>query len=186
MLNGVDPLLIINLYNYGILDILNPASELGDPSHAIPIPIVLYLSERVTGIYVDSETRGIDVETKIDPTTAKDPTTLEVLPPVVSQTSSDSQVTVNLLATTDCILLTAILALMDMIVARLVTAEYSIHYINGATCIFGAKLHRFSTSVSRNDNLVRIELTLSTAAKETPTPKTPVESIAKFQGAIPL
>lgn len=186
MLNGVDPLLIITFYNYGILDFLNPVSEIGDPTHAIGVPIPIYLSERVTGIYVESETRGIDVTTKVDPVSTKNPVTLEVDPPDVSQTSTDSQVTVALLANQDSIVLTALIALMDQIVSRLVTLEYSISYINGPTVIFGALLHRFGTSVSRSDNLVRIELTLSTAAKTSPTAKTPIQSVTKVSGAIPL
>ncbi len=185
MLNGIDPLLIITFKNKGVVDFLGADSLLGSVVDAIGVPIPIYLSERLTGIYVDSETRGIDVETKVDPITTKDPLTLEVEAPQVTQTSSDSQVTVNLIANQDSIILTALLALMDQIVARLVTAEYSISYINGPTAIFGALLHRFSTSVSRNDSLVRIELSLSTAAKDSPTPKTPVQSISKVTGAVP-
>lgn len=190
MLNGVDPLLIITLKNKGIFDFFGPESAtpgFGDVLFdAIGLPIPIYLSEKLTGIYVDSETRGIDVNTRVDPLTTKDPVTQEVEPPQISQTSADSQVSVNLLARDDCILLTAILALMDLIVDRLVTSEYSITYINKSTVIFGALLHRFATSTSKNDNLVRMELVLSTAAKEAPTAKAPAQAISKVAGAVPL
>jgi hypothetical protein len=186
MLNGVDPLLVIVLKNKGVIDFFGADSLLGSAVSAIGLPIPIYLSERLTGVYVDSETRGIDVTTKIEPVTTKDAITQEVEPPQVSQTSTDSQVSINMVARNDCILLTAILALMDLIVDRLVSGEYAIHYINGPTVIFGALLHRFGTSVSKNDNLVRMELVLSTAAKESPTPKAPVTAISKVAAAVPL
>lgn len=186
MLNGIDPLLVIVLKNRGLIDFFGPGSLLDEAAEAIGIPIPIYLSEKLTGIYVESETRGIDVTTRVDSVTDKNPLTLEVEPPQVSQTSSDSQVSINLVAKRDCILLTAILALMDQIVNRLVSAEYAIHYINGPTVIFGGLLHRFGTSVNRNDNLVRMELVLSTAAKENPTPAAAVSSIPKVTGTVPL
>ena len=185
-LNGLDPLLIVTLKNKGIIDFFGPLSLIGGVISDIGFPIPIYLSERVTGIYVDTATRAIDVQTTVDPVTTKDPTTGEVEAPEVSQTAIDSQVTVNLIANDDSILLTALLALMGMILDRLVSGEYSISYINGPTVVFGALLHRFATSVSRNDNIIRIELTLSTAKKESPTPKTPIQSIAKVQAAVPL
>lgn len=185
-LNGIDPLLVIVLKNKGILDFFGADSLLGTAFQAVGVPIPIYLSERLTGIYVDSETRAIDVNTKVEPVTEKDPLTQEVDPPLVTQTALDTQVTISLFATRDSILLTALTALMEQIVSRLVSGEYSIHYLNGSTVIFGGLLHRFATSVNQNDNLVRLELTLSTAAKESPTPKSPIQSIGKVTGTVPL
>lgn len=186
MLAGLDPLLVITLKNKGILDFFGPSSltpGLGDVVlDAIGLPIPIYLSERLTGIFVDSETRSIDVTTRIDPITTKNPLTLDVETPVVSQTSRDSQLTVNLLCRKGSILLTAILALMDIIVDRLVSGEYSISYMNGSTVIFGALLHRFGTSVSFDNDLIKMELVLSTAAKEDPTPKAAVSALPKVAG----
>lgn len=186
MLNGIDPLLIITFKNKGILDFFGANSLIGAIVSEIGVPIPIYLSERLTGIFVDAESRAIDVETKVEPTTAKDPLTLEVDPPQVTQTAVDTQMTVNLFASRDSILLTALIALMEQLVKRLVSGEYAIHYLNGPSVIFGGLLHRFATTINRNDDLVRIELTLSTAAKESPTPKTPVESVSKVTGALPL
>lgn len=186
MLNGFDPLLIIVFKNKGIIDFFGANSLLGTIVDVIGLPIPIYLSEKLTGIYVESETRSIDTETKVEPVTTKDPITLEVEPPLVSQTAVDTQVTVSLLASRDSVILTALIALMEELIKRLVSQEYSIHYLNGPTVIFGGLLHRFSTSVSRNDDLVRIEMTLSTAVKEKPTPKTAVESVSKVSGAVPL
>jgi hypothetical protein len=178
MLNGISPLLVITFKNKGIIDFFGGAdSVLGSIVGAIGVPIPIYLKEELTGIYVQSESRGIDVTTRVDPVSTKSPIDGEVEPPVVSQTSRDSQLSIELVAKKTSILLVALIALMEMIVDRLVTQEYSIHYLNGPTAVFGVRLHRFATSTSNNDDLVHMELVLSTAAKESPTPKTPVESV---------
>ncbi len=200
MLNGDTPLLVIFLKNKLVIDIFT-ADGPPDPAKAltIPLPIPIYLSERgfnnvavggnqvsigaLSGVYIDSETHGIDVITKVDPMTGLSPTG-EREDPQVSQTSVDSQVTVNMIVHKDSVFLNVILAVMDLIITRLVSAEYSIAYLNGPTVLFGGLLHRFATSVSPNDNLVRMELTLSTAGKETPTAKAAITSVAKIANAV--
>jgi len=186
MLNGIDPLIIITLYNKGAVDLLADIPFGAELGALIGFPIPIYLSERLTGIYVDSETRGIDVSTKIDPTTEKDPLTQEVLAPIVTQTALDSNLSVTLLASRDSIMLTALIAMAELILSRLVTAEYGITYINGPTVIFNGLLQRFQTNVNRNDTLVRIDMVLSNAKKDSPTPKPGVVPIPKVTGAIPL
>lgn len=186
MLNGLAPLLVITLKNKGLMDFFGPNSLLGDVAEAVGIPIPIYLSEKLTGIYVDTESRSIDVVTKVEPVTTKDPLTLEVKPPEITQTAVDTQVTINLLALKDSVLLVALIALMEELIKRLVSKEYSIHYLNGPTTVFGGLLHRFATSINPNEDLMRIELTISTAGKESPTPKPPVQSVSKVTGAVPL
>lgn len=186
MLNGIDPLLVIVLKSRPPEDILGPPIAASNTIAgfdarfgALTIPIPIYLSERLTGIYVDSETRSIDVVTKVEPITDQDELTRQTKPPIVTQTAIDTQVTVSLIARSDSILLTALIALMEVTISRLASREYAIHYLNGPTALFGGLLHRFSTSVSPNEDLIRIEMTLSTAAKESPTPKTTVVPVAK-------
>lgn len=185
-LNGTAPLLVITFKNKGILDFFGPNSLAGSLVSAIGVPIPIYLDERSTGIYVQSETRGIDVTTRVEPVTTKNPLTLEVEPPIVSQTATDSQLTVEMVAKKDSIMLVAIIALMEQIVDRLVSQEYSIHYFNGPTAIFGGLLHRFATSANANEDIIHLELVISTAAKELPTPKTPISAVSKVTGAVPL
>ncbi len=187
MLQGVDPLLIIVLKNRGILNFFGPESVVpgvADVLDAVGLPIPIYLSERVTGIYVESETKSIDVITRIDPVTTKNALTQEVESAEVSQTASDSLLTVNLLCRRGSIMLTALLALMDLIVDRLVSGEYSMSYLNGATAIFGALLHRFGVSATSDSDLLKIELVLSTAVKDSPTPKAPITAIPKIASAV--
>lgn len=179
MLNGLDPLLVIVLKQKGILDFFGPQSAIASLVPDVGVPIPIYLSERLTGIYVENESRSIDLITTVEPTTNMDARSVGEREVKVTQTAADSHVTVNLLASRDSILLTALIALMDLLLKRAVSAEYELHYLSGPTAIFGALLHRFATSVSRNDDLVRIEMTLSTAAKKTPVPKPPVDPVAK-------
>ncbi len=186
MLNGIDPIIIFHFYNKGIMDFFADIPFASSVTSMIGVPIPIYLSERLTGIYVDTETRGIDVSTKVDPVTEKDPLTLEVLPPEVTQTALDATVTVSMFANRDSIMLTAIIAMSEMILSRLVTQEYGISYVNGSTVIFNGFLHRFQTTINRNDDLVRIDMTLSNAKKESPTPKVGPIPITKITGALPL
>lgn len=178
-LSGLDPLLVIIL-KVSPPEVTVPAVQLSAADklwQLVGVPIPIYLSEKITGVYVDTESKGIDVITRVEPQ-KKGLTDHVTPPPIVSQTSADSQLTINLFAKKGSIMLTALLVLMDMVVDRLVSQEYSIHYLNGPTAIFGAKLHRFANSSSPGSELVNIELVLSTAAKELPTPAAkPAESL---------
>ncbi len=200
MLNGTTPLLVIFLKNKITIDLF---SGVGPPSNDdlldLPLPIPIYLTElplnslavggntvgigSLSGIYINNETHGIDVVTKVDPVTTLSPTG-EREDAQISQTAVDSQVSINMITHRDSVFLNVILAVMDLIIKRLVSAEYSIAYLNGPTVIFGGLLHRFSTSVSDNDNLVRMELVISTAGKESPTAKAAITAIPKFADAV--
>lgn len=192
MLNGIDPLLVITLKKKIADDLLAAPVETGfldALADAIGIPIPIYLSERGvnrriagtnqtisrltanSGIIVDSESRSIDVQTIVEATTDKDTLTGDNAAPKVTQTAIDTLLTINLVASRDSIMLTALIALMELIIKRLASREYSIHYINKSTVIFGGLLHRFATSINPNEDKVQIEIVLSTAAKDAPTPK---------------
>lgn len=186
MLNGIYPIIIFHLYNKGAIDALADIPFASAVTDLVGVPIPIYLSEELTGIYIDTEARGIDVSTKVDPTTEKDPLTLEVNPPEVSQTAIDSTVSVSMFANKDSIMLTALLAMSEVIFSRLVTQEYGISYINGSTVIFNGLLHRFQTSINTNEDLVRIDMTISNAKKDSPTPKVGPVPITKITGALPL
>ncbi len=201
MLNGDTPLLVIFLKNKFTIDLFTSgdANLNADDLIDLPLPIPIYLSERgfagtgvggnqvsigaLSGVYIDNETHGIDVVTKVDPVTTLSASG-EREDAQVSQTAIDSQVTINMIVHRESVFLNVILALMELIMKRLVSGEYSIAYLNGPTVIFGGLLHRFGTHVSPNDNLVRMELTISTASKESPTAKAAITSIPKIANAV--
>lgn len=189
MLNGVAPILIFHFYNKDLTGIIAglPVPYAEQIAALVGVPVPIYLDENFTGIYVDSETSGIDFSTLIEPVIEKNTVTRETKAPNVTQTALDSQITVNLFAKRDSILLTAILALSNMIMKRIVSAEYGITYLNRSTTIFNGLMHRFSTSVGANDDLIRIEMTLSNAKNEGTKPAVAsVTPISKVVGALPL
>lgn len=209
MLNGIDPLIII------VLKVAPPDDLLGIPLPegvssligAIGLPIPIYLAERPraalgnampggaggkllsqSAIIVESETRSIDLETTVEATTAKDPLTGLTANPKVTQRALDTQVTVNLVASRDSILITALIAMMEFLLSRLQSKEYSIHYINKSTVIFGGLLNRFATSTNPNEDKIQVELVLSTAKKELPTaipPKIPIAATSSVSLSTP-
>lgn len=200
MLNGVDPLLVITLKKNPPVDLVGPPAEtsfLSGLANAVGIPIPIYLSERGvnrrlagsdptvaritanSGIIVESESRSIDVQTKVESTTDRDATTGDVKAPEVTQRPIDTLLTINMVASRDSVLLTALVAIMELLVKKLESREYSIHYINKSTVVFGALLHRFSHTINPNEDKVQIELVLSTASKDSPTPKTTTPPVPK-------
>lgn len=164
-LNGIDPILIIHLYDKRLTSLFDfiPFGEAIAEQVGFPIPI--YLSEQITGIYVDSESRSIDISTEIIHDQQKDPLTGKTKKVDLVQKGLSSLVTVNMLASQDSTFLVILLAVMDLIMPKVATAEYAISYLRGSTVIFQGQLHHFSSSVGNNDNLLRLELTLSAAKK---------------------
>ncbi len=179
-----------------LLDPPVPGSEITEGFPLVGIPIPIYLAEKPlaalgsaapTGaaaraindaaIIVESETRSIDLTTKVEATTGIDPITGDAPRPKVTQQAVDTQVTISLVASRDNVIVTALIALMEFIVNRLVTREYAIHYVNKSTVIFGGLLHRFSQSVNANEDKIHIEITLSTASKTLPVGKPPIAAI---------
>lgn len=186
MLNGVDPIIIFHFYNKGVVDLLSATPFGASLASVAGLPIPIYLSEQFTGIFVDNETSSIDVVTKVDPQTEKDPITQEVLPPIVTQTAVDVTTSISLVANRESVLLSVFIVLCEMIISKLTTQEYGITYLNGPTAIFNGLLHRFNTTVNRNDTLVRIDFVLSNAKKEQPTPKVTPPPIPKIVSELPV
>lgn len=176
MLNGIDPIIIFHFPNRAVVDWLGDltgaSGEELDAGTSIAsrvgLPIPIPLNENFTRIVIDNETRQIHAKTIVDPTTEKDAKN-KVKPPKVSQTSVASDVNISMRADQTSIMTTVLIALMEMIVSRLVTQEYSISYMNGPTVIFNGLLQSFSTTVDRNTTMLKIDITLSNAKEEKPT-----------------
>ena len=186
MLNGVDPILIFHFYNKDSSSFLAGLGVPDSISNAAGIPVPIYLSEAQTGIYVTSETGGLDIQTEVEPVVEKDPITQETAAPKINQKALDSTVTINMIAKRDSILLTALLASANLILKKIVSKEYGITYLNKTTVIFGGLLNRFQTTINENDDLVRIELVISTSQQNnTKTPTGPAPIPVKT-GTVPL
>lgn len=156
MINGVDPILIFSFFKNTpsstptkfINIVPNLLTQISFP------PIPLYLSESLTGIYVDTEDKNIDIETTVDTLASGDA-------PIVNQKGIISTIKIGMLANKNSIGLSILMSLMDLILPKVTSKECSIVYINGPVTIFGGKLHSFSASQNSNTDLMTITLELT-------------------------
>ncbi len=156
MLSGIDPILIFNLFK-----VLTPADEAkfkglsvaGIVSKFALPPIPLYLSEKLTGIFVDTEEKSIEVATSSDGLSGGG---LDL-----QQKAISTSVKINMIATEGTSLGLGILSAMaDIIVPKLTTNEYSIIYIHRSTIILNGRLHHFSIEQDSGSTLSKITLEL--------------------------
>lgn len=157
MLNGIEPIILFNFFKKtpaieaAIADI-PIVSQLVSKFDLPPIPI--YLSEELTGIYIDSEEKSIEVDTK-------DETLQDGEVPKTDQKGIHNLITVNMVATTGALGITLLSALADLVFQKVTSKEYSITYLSGPTTVFNGLLHGFSVSSNTNSNLMNIRLELS-------------------------
>jgi hypothetical protein len=169
MLNGLDPIIIFEFSKKLSEKQLESLSKIPIVSSIVkkiglpPIPI--YLSEKITGLYIDSEDRTIDIDTKVE----ADP---DGKTPVVNQTPINSVVKINMIGSRNSIGLTLLNALADLIVPKVSSKEYTITYLHGSITIFRGLLHTFSVNQNADTDLVNIgiELTKTNTIIETKPP----------------
>jgi hypothetical protein len=182
MLGGSAPIFLFNFFQLSPLAKEKISSlsvggvSLLDFFPMVPIPI--YLDEKLTGIYVDSENKNIDIETKIETSkVGEDPQDF--------QKALGATTTIEMLASSESIGLTILSAMMDVVLPKVTSKEYSISYLNGATTIFNAKLQTFSISQNTDNNLFRISVVLSTSTNKTSVAAA-VPLVSRVTGAVPL
>ncbi len=184
MLGGIDPILI---FNFPIIPEIPqiPLANAGIPIasdsilSSIGVPVPIYLSEAITGIIIESETRGLDVRTNTD---AK----VDGKTPTVEQVGLDNVITINMVASRSNVVLTVLLSLCDLAFSRVISKQYGISYLSGSTIVFNGLLKGFNTSASNNDDLVHITLEISKANQKGTSLANPVLQVNAVQGAIPL
>jgi hypothetical protein len=165
MLNGIDPIIIIHRYKKA------PPADAALSTDAIPIvssstetyvplpPIPIYLSESITGIFIDSESKNIDIETETQ--TYTDGKTAEV-----NQRGIASGVSINMIAKKDSLGMILLSSLIDTIFDKVTSKEYAITYIHGATTIFLGLLHTFAIDQDATSDLLKIKIELSKGQKQ--------------------
>lgn len=186
ILNKVDPLIIFkivmtdttsNAYQEaaGIPVIGGLLSGLISAAGGIPIPI--YLDEQLSGIVVDSIANAYDIDTAVEginKATALD----------VSQRVIDSTLTVNMTCNSkDSLILSAILAFMDMILRKAVSRAYTISFINGSTVLLDGLLKSFNTTMDSDSEKVSISMVIS---KNNGKPDPVYNTINPVNGALPI
>jgi hypothetical protein len=178
MLNGVDPIILFNFKK------LSPSTQesiakiplLADVVNVIDLPVVpIYLSEKLTGIYIDAESKSIDIDTTTDSLTNGDA-------PAVTQRTLNSSIRIEMVASRNSIGASIFAAMADLIFPKVTSKEYSITYLHGAITVFAGLLHGFSITQNANNDLYNITLEL---IKPSPG-KAGAQVVQKITGALPL
>lgn len=161
MLNGVAPIFIFTIPpTPKLLTSVAGIPVLSDLVGAVGVPIPIYLDEKLTGVYVSSEEKSIDIDNDVAP--------LNAGKAKVFQRPLDSLVTINLFGKKDSTALIVLLAMCDLVFEKL-KYGYGITYLNGPTTLFGGVLKTFSTHTTTDDDLIRIVVQLSKAKSQSTT-----------------
>lgn len=186
MLGGLDPIIIFQFAQNVDPTFVGPSQ----PSlvSRIPIlsqiptvieqpPIPIYLSEELTGIYIDSEDKNVDIETDTE-------TLSNGEDPDVNQKGVATTVSINLFALKSSLGMSLLSAMIDRVFDKLTSKEYAITYLNGAVTIFRGVLSSYSVNQSSENDLLTIKLTL-TRGKKQPTKKPEIITVEGQVGSLP-
>lgn len=162
MLNGVDPIIIFNFKKLtpgSLAETISRIPLVASVVSAIDLPAIpIYLSERLTGIYIDSENKSIEIDTSIDTLTNGGE-------PSVNQKALSSTVKIEMQAAQGSIGISLFSALADLILPKVSSKEYSITYLHGAVTVFGGWLHSFAITQASNSTLYTISLELTNPSR---------------------
>lgn len=176
MLNGLDPILIFQfkqLAGTQFAEILSDVPLISKiPTLVDEPPIPIYLSESLTGLFVDTEDKNIDIVTDIQ-------TQSNGEQPLKKQRGLSSIQTINITGKKDSIGVSILTALCDSAFDKATSAEYTISYLHGAVTIFRATLEGFSVNQNANSELLSISISLSKGEKA-PTEKLVSPTIDKI------
>lgn len=157
MLQGLDPIIIFQIYKR----VPSEAAEFANvPLTSRPqiratfAVIPLYLSELLTGVYIDTESKNIDIDTDQNGLSSG-------LPAPVNQRPLGSVTSINLVGKRSSVGLTILLALAEMILDKVVSQEYEVTYINGAVSVYGGLIHGFSYEQGADNDLYKIKIDLA-------------------------
>lgn len=160
MLGGVDPVLIFQTAALGRspLASLSGVPILGNALPTLSLPVPIYLSEKGTGIYVESESVSADVATDVTYTPDGDLN--------ANQQAIGSSLTITLVAKRSAPLLSVLLAFMDSCLTLVTAKKYAVTYVNGPISVFNGLIESFSQNADRNTDLIRMTLVLARNKKK--------------------
>ena len=181
MLGGIDPIIIFHRYKKvadASATVTSTIPVVAKPDIYIPLPpIPIYLSENLTGMFIDSESKNIDIETETQ--TFSDGST-----PAVNQRGIASGVSIQITAKKDSLGMILLASLMDTLMDKVTSKEYAITYLHGATTIFYGLLHTFSVEQTSQNELLSIKVELSKGSKQPVKPVT-IAPVPGLTGALP-
>ena len=181
MLGGIDPVIIFQfskLADTGFGDFISKIPVISQiPTVIAQPPIPIYLSETLTGIYIDSEDKNVDIETETE--SLSDGST-----PEVNQKAIGSVVSINLVAKKNSLGLTLLSAMIDLLYEKVTSKEYAITYLHGATTVFRGVLHSYSVNQNASNELLTIKIELSRGQKQ-PQKPAGIPSVPGVIGTLP-
>lgn len=181
MLGGIDPVIIFQfskLADTGFGDFISKIPVISQiPTVIAQPPIPIYLSETLTGIYIDSEDKNVDIETETE--SLSDGST-----PEVNQKAIGSVVSINLVAKKNSLGLTLLSAMIDLLYEKVTSKEYAITYLHGATTVFRGVLHSYSVNQNASNELLTIKIELSRGQKQ-PQKPAGIQSVPGVIGTLP-
>jgi hypothetical protein len=182
MLGGIDPIIIIQFSKL--------APSVGQALAKIPLvannapgliampPIPIYLNENLTGIYIDAESKNVDIDTDVE-------TKTDGSDPNITQKGLSSTVDINLFGKKTSLGLILLSSLVDIIFEKASSKEYSISYLHGPVTIFQAVLHSFVVDQNSQNDLLTIKMQISKGSKS-PVKGPDVPIVSSAVGATPL
>lgn len=179
MLNGIDPIIIFNFKKLapGLQETIAKIPIVADVVSVIDLPVIpIYLSEKLTGIYIDSESKSMEIDTSVDTLSSGDA-------PTMNQRGIINTVKIEMVASRDSIGVSLFAAMADLIFPKVTSKEYSITYLHGAVTVFAGLLHSFNISQQANNDLYTISLELIKPAAGL---KSAIPVVGRVTGAVPL
>jgi hypothetical protein len=184
MLGGIAPILIFTFppaLGIDLTKLLGGIPLIGDALADIGVPIPIYLDENLTGVYIESESKALDIDTDIVPVYRTNGSVSNF----INQSGINNLVTINMLANKDSLILSVLLALNDMVFSKLVSGKYKLSYINGTTLIFGGLLHSFSVNSNSDDTLLKITMQIQKNNQNKPSIITQYLNVPAVPGVTP-
>jgi len=182
MLGGIDPVIIFQFSKLAGTSFAEQilkiplVSEIPDVVAQPPIPI--YLSESLTGLFIDTEDKNVDTEVDIQ-------TKTDGSEPAVEQKGVSSTVSINLQGRKDSLGIALLSAMIDLAFDKVTSKEYAITYLHGATTIFRGMIKSYSVNQSATTNLLTIKIELTKGAKQ-PQKKQTIVVVPAQTGGIPF
>lgn len=174
MLNGLDPIIIFQYRKKESSDLIGPRSPNGQFettwTYGIPIiseiptfveqpPIPIYLSEKLTGLFIDTESKNVSIGTTTE-------TITDGGSPRTIQKGSSSTISVTLKAKNDSIGLILLSSMIDLLFEKVTSEEYAITYMHGATTIFRGLLTSYNVNEIADTDLISINFELTRGEKD--------------------
>lgn len=177
MLGSIDPVIIFQLYKL--------VPETTPTLSKIPISpglrrkttfaiIPIYLSEKITGVFIKDESKNIDIETNTSSLSNGEGA-------AVDQKALGSIVSVTLQGKRSSVGLTILTALAEQILDKVTSQEYEVTYVHGSITVFGGLIHGISITPIDNEDRVEIKVDIARGR-----PKTTSVQVAQKPDAVRL